>query len=111
MGEDGKREAGKAIRVGSRTEGACVRNPTVLDTSIQSVPGRGMAIHKLVSEATGHYGQGNGDHPQHQKSGEAAVKFMDDTIMSEPSSHPQTDAKSSSRHLQSSVLHPSAFFS
>lgn len=66
------------MRVGSRTKGTCVRNPTVLDASVQSVSGRGMATHKLVSEATGHYDQGNGDYPQHQKSGAAAVRFMDD---------------------------------
>lgn len=97
------------MRVGSRTEGTCVRNPTVLDASIQSVSGIGMATHKLVSEATGRCHQGNGDYPQHQKS--EVVRFTGDTIMSEPSSHPKTDAKSSSRPLQSSVFHPSAFLS
>lgn len=51
------------MRVGSRTEGTCVRNPTVLDASIQSVSGIGVAIHKLVSEATGHCHQGNSDYP------------------------------------------------
>lgn len=57
----GREEKQEAMRAG-RTEGTCVRNPIVLDVSIQSVLGRGTATRKLVSVATGHCDQGNGDY-------------------------------------------------
>lgn len=58
---------------------AHVRNPTVPDVS-----GGGTAIHKLVSVATNHYDQGNSDYSQHPEVRRQGVKFVANTVGSEP---------------------------